>query len=162
MFDRIIQSEARIGELKSIQIARGIRARVFNSADQTFTTGVGAAITFDSERWDTDAFHSTSVNTSRLTIPFEGYYRITGNVRWATNNAGARLLQLVVNGATVIGRIVTPPCAATVTDMQVTADYFFVASDYVELSAQQTSGGNLNVTTAGNASPEFWIEKLIN
>lgn len=45
-------------------------ALVINSTNLTAQnyTG-GAAITFDSEVYDTDAIHSTSSNTSRLTVP---------------------------------------------------------------------------------------------
>ena len=39
------------------------------SGDQSTTGGTDTAITFNTEDFDTDAFHSTSTNTSRITIP---------------------------------------------------------------------------------------------
>src|SRR5258706_1906708 len=162
MFDRVLQNETRIGELKSIQIPRGVRARVYKSTDQTLTTGVAAAITFNSELYDTDAIHDTGSNTSRLTIPSAGTYRVTGNLRYASNATGFRQAQIQLNGATTIASVVLTACQTNVTDIQVTPDYVFVAGDYVELIAGQTSGGNLNVSSAAHLSPEFWIDKLIN
>lgn len=161
MIDRFLKTEINIGELKSIQTPRGIRARVYRTTDQTLTTGVAAAIAFDAERYDTDAFHDTSVNTSRLTIPFAGYYRVTGNLRYASNATGFRQAQLRLNGTTLIGSVVVSATATNVTDLQVTSDYLFAAGDYIELVAGQTSGGNLNISAAGNFTPEFWIDKLI-
>lgn len=161
LMTRLQQLESRVAELKSLDSIRGIRARVYRTTDQTLTTGVAAAITFDAERYDTDAFHSTSVNTSRLTIPFAGYYRVTAGLRYASNATGFRQAQIRLNGTTLIGSVVVSATATNITDLQVTADYLFAASDYVELIAGQTSGGNLNVSAAGNFTPEFWIDKLV-
>ena len=163
MFSRLNEAEKRVGELKAIQSARGIRARVYNNANITLTNNTATALTFNSELYDTDAFHSTSVNTSRLTIPYDGYYRVTGNVRFAANATGQRQVRLLVNNTTIIGFTVIPTsAAANTTIIQVTSDYQFVASDYIELVALQDSGGNLDVTSVAHYSPEFWIDKLIN
>lgn len=163
MFDRILQTEARIGELKSIQIPRGVRARVYKSTDQTLTTATLTAITFDTERYDTDAIHSTSSNTSRFTIPYDGFYEIGTCIRFASNAVGLRQVRFLVNNTIIIGDIVISACVTSVTDIVLSGVvYQFAATDYIECFCQQVSGGNLNVTAATALSPEFWIEKLIN
>jgi hypothetical protein len=49
-------------------------ARVYNSGDFSHDNSGGEKIiTFDTEEFDTDAYHSTSANTSRLTVPTTGY-----------------------------------------------------------------------------------------
>lgn len=52
------------------------------SADQSTTGGTDTAITFNTEDFDTDAFHSTTSNTSRITIPagLGGKYLFTFNI----------------------------------------------------------------------------------
>jgi hypothetical protein len=52
------------------------------SADQSTTGFTDTAITFNTEDFDTDAFHDTSTNTSRITIPagLGGKYLFTFNI----------------------------------------------------------------------------------
>jgi hypothetical protein len=52
------------------------------SADQSTTGYTDTAITFNTEDFDTDAFHDTSTNTSRITIPagLGGKYLFTFNI----------------------------------------------------------------------------------
>jgi len=135
-------------------------ARVYNNANITMTTGVAAALTFNTERYDDSAFHSTSVNTSRMTIPVAGKYLIGGTVRFAANTTGQRNIYLQVNGATIIASVDLDATAALTFDIDIVTAYSFAAADYIELFAFQNSGGNLNVTSAGNLSPEFWVHYL--
>lgn len=70
-------------------------ARVYKSAAQNaadYTTATN--ITFDSEHFDTDTYHSTVTNTDRLTVPEDGYYEVWFQINinsltadlWATAN----------------------------------------------------------------------------
>jgi hypothetical protein len=123
---------------------------VYNNANiSVATSGTAQALTFNTEIYDTDAMHSTSSNTDRITIVTAGYYVLVGNVIWAANATGVRELAIQRNGTTVwairdtavaageahIQDIVTPPLLAS-------------ATDYFQLFARQTSGGALNATTA--------------
>lgn len=137
------------------------QARVFNSANIAITTGTVTALTFDSERYDNGSLHSTSANTSRLTAPITGLYMIGGHVRFAANATGTRQVLIRLNGATFL----EPDSKANLgagaaVDFTVTTAYQLVAGDYVELIVFQDSGGNLNVTAAGNLSPEFWMHRV--
>ena len=70
-----------------------VGARVYNSTDFTHnSTGNWVAVTFDTERFDTDTIHSTSTNTSRLTINTGGKYLIGGAVTFTANATGQRQL----------------------------------------------------------------------
>ncbi len=51
-------------------------AKIYRSSDLSVTIST-ATITFDSEEYDTDSYHSTSTNTDRITIPETGYYLVT-------------------------------------------------------------------------------------
>jgi hypothetical protein len=63
-------------------------------------------LTFDSERFDSDASHSTVSNTGRLTVPTngDGLYLIGGTVQFgAYNDTGGMLgIRIFLDGATVI------------------------------------------------------------
>lgn len=136
-------------------------ARVYNSAAITMTTAVAAALTFDSERYDNGTLHSTSSNTSRITAATAGKYIITGNIEWGASLLGFRALNIMVNGTTTIASTGLNP-ASGATAQTVTTIYHLAASDYIELVAYQTSGGNLNVNSSGNYSPEFSAQFIGN
>lgn len=140
----------------------GIRARAYNSTNiSVVNAGSGTALTFDSERYDTNTIHSTSSNTGRLTCQTAGLYIITANIRFAANSTGARGLYIRLNGTTFIGDISIPTVPSPDnTDLTVTVQYELVANDYVEAVAYQSSGGALNVLASGNFSPEFMMTRI--
>lgn len=131
--------------------------RVYNNANISITTsGVSQALTFNSERYDNFAIHSTSSNTSRLIAPRTGIYSIFGHVEFASNATGLRSIVIYANGTTNIaveGK--TAVGGGLSTYCSVSTIYALSAGQYVELLANQTSGGALNVLSTGNMSPEF-------
>ena len=76
---------------------------VYNSAAQGIATATLTALTFDNENFDTDGFHSTSSNTSRITIPtgMAGKYLVTTTSRWDASLVGIRQNFVYVNGVSV-------------------------------------------------------------
>lgn len=140
------------------------QARVYNDAAiSVATSGAAQALTFNSERYDyypagyTEQ-HSTSANTSRLTCRVPGLYEIGGHVGFAANATGLRRLLLKLNGATYFAIHDTLNIGAgDSTYMSIVSQYRMAVGDYVELFAQQNSGGALNVTAGGNYTPEFWF-----
>lgn len=137
-------------------------ARVYNSANISLTSGADTALTFDTERYDTDTIHSTSSNTGRLTATTAGKYTISGTAAFAANATGARGLGIRLNGTTFIALARVPAVAGgtDITSLTVTTDYNLSATDYVELIGYQTSGGSLNVLAGGNYSPEFMMDRI--
>lgn len=122
------------------------------TATQALTTATVTAIALTaSDLRDTDAFHDTTTNNTRCTVPtgLGGLYTVVGSVQFAGNTTGERLIQLRVNGLTTYNSVnsqATNPATTGVLALQVTDDIVMVAGDYVELLAYQNSGGNLNVT----------------
>jgi hypothetical protein len=135
-------------------------ARVFNSLNISIPNSAFTALTFDSERFDTSDFHSTTTNTNRLTIPTggTGTYLLGCHVQWAGHATGDRGLALRLNGTTEVARQRAPAANAVAgKEVTVVTAYRLNASDYVECLAFQDSGGALNAQAAGNYAPEFWI-----
>ena len=119
-----------------------------NAASQSIAYNTATALTFDTERIDTDAYHSTATNTSRITIPAgkAGKYLITWRVTWAYNTSGDRGYYLYKNG-TVLDAGYGGGSTSTVVQQQQVTIATLAASDYLEVFALQTiaSTGALNV-----------------
>jgi hypothetical protein len=116
---------------------------LFNSATQSCATGVSTILTFDSERADSNAFHSTSSNTGRITIPtgkagkyLFGFMIDTSNVATGTNG-----VNVYKNGTYVdISGRVQPWVGQPVSSGNFILD--LAVADYIELGLYQQSGGN--------------------
>lgn len=118
---------------------------VWRSAAQAIATSTVTAITWDTELYDTDAMHSTSSNTARLTAPVAGKYHISGTAQFAANATGFRAAWLRINGSTLIDADQDgAPVASADCFLHVSRDWLFAAADYVELVVEQSSGGSLN------------------
>lgn len=139
-----------------------VGARVFKAAAQALTTGVSTAVQFDSERFDSDAFHDNVTNNTRITIPASmgGYYIIGGSAQFNASATGHRQLAIVLNGTTSIAVQLTAAISGVDINMSVATLYQLAATDFVELFALQTNGTNINLNAATNYSPEFWIHRL--
>lgn len=135
--------------------------RVYNSANISISNATNTALTFNSERWDTDTMHSTSTNTGRLTFTTAGKYLITAHVRFAANATGMRNVTVRANGSTILASNQRDASAGSwETDFSFSTLYAFNAADYVELLVYQDSTAALDVTVTANYSPEFaavWV-----
>lgn len=131
------------------------RTRVYNSANISVADATDQALTFNSERYDTDTMHSTAANTSRITFTTAGTYTLKGHVSFAANGTGQRTVKIRVGGTTDIAGQKTGTTSAGTVEMTVDTEYAFTAGQYAELVVHQNSGGALNVLAAGNYSPEF-------
>lgn len=139
-------------------------ARVTRAGAQTISNATQTSLTFDTEKFDTDGYHSNVTNNTRLTIPagLGGTYLIGGSVSWIGNATGFRALWIEVNGDSarnICGDIYEPE-AATAINQVVTTLYQLAAGDYVELRVFQNSTGNLDDIVDEEAAPIFWIAKV--
>lgn len=118
-------------------------------------TGSGTPLTYTTEDVDSTGMHSTSVNTSRATAVYPGWYSFSGSAGFAANATGARGAFGAVNGTTLNGSTVLIPTTAAGT-MAVGLNSLLVflnVGDYFEWEAIQSSGGalNTNVSFAGQS-----------
>lgn len=141
-----------IYKLDSGKVGTGVGAKAYNSTLQSIPNTTYTALTLDSERWDTDGFHSTSSNTSRMTIPvgLSGKYLVTASSQSASNGTGDRYITFFVNGVNV-GPQTWSVGSTSTTEPQTTGILDLVAGDYVEAYIWQNSGGALNYGDATNA-----------
>ena len=131
---------------------KAVRTAVQSLAHNTYT-----AIAFTAaDEWDTDSFHSTSTNNTRITVPsgLGGKYHIIGSATFAAGADSTRLMQVRLNGATEIGVFqgingVTGAFSTSVPTM-----YALAAGDYIELVCYQFSTVALNITGSLSA---HWV-----
>jgi len=128
------------------------------TATQSISNTTFTALTWDTEDYDTDAFHNTSTNTSRITIPSGkgGYYLFSGSVGFDLNATGARLLRLYKNGTdlqTITG--LASAGSGDFTHIPFSFVLSLVATDYIELYTYQASGGSLNVRTTSKFQASY-------
>ncbi len=95
-------------------------ARVYDTIGMTIPNNSWQVLLFNSERYDTDTIHSTTLNTSRLTCKTAGKYIIVGNVYFAVNATGFRFADILLNGATQIGESGVPAISGAQTSIVVT------------------------------------------
>ena len=143
----------------SVVASTALGARVYHSAAQSTVTATPLTLAFDSETFDTDAIHDTVTNNSRLTCKTAGVYLITGHIRFEANTVGDRRVQIWLNGAAAIATQASVATAITC-GLTVTAICNMAITDYVELTAYQTSGGNLNVLRSASDTPEFSMVRI--
>lgn len=128
-----------------------VGAKVYNSGTQSINDVTETDLTYDSEEWDTAAFHSTGAATERLTIPtgYDGYYECWAHVHFNSGgNVGYRYAKFVKNAATEV-RSQTIYDGAGVTTRAVSqlihTTLYLVATDYIHVKAYQDSGGAMNM-----------------
>lgn len=120
---------------------------LYQSTNISVANDSSPVLTWDSERFDTDGFHSTTTNTSRITIPTGkgGKYLFIAVGAYAANSTGYRAMSLKKNGSDDIILNQIANLSATIAPwFGGTCVVSAVAGDYFEAGTNQTSGGNLN------------------
>jgi hypothetical protein len=81
----------------------GVMCTQSNSVSTSFLGFTATRLDFPAESFDTDGFHSTSSNTSRITIPSgkAGKYLFTGSWRFNTTTTSMSRLYIYKNGAAI-------------------------------------------------------------
>jgi hypothetical protein len=121
------------------------------SADQSTNNNTLTAITWDTESFDTDGYHSTSTDTSRITVPSgkAGYYNVTARITFAgvTSNT-SRQIRLYKNGSSIemLNQVATG-ASSNGDDNGYTYNTFLnlAVGDYIEIYTYQLSGSTLAV-----------------
>lgn len=124
---------------------------VYQTSGTLTTTSTPAAVPFDAEELDTLGFHSTSSNTSRITVPtgYAGRYQFLGQVYFASSASGGyRTVQLCKNGA-VVTQTQLPAVVSSPHIQQVSFDLVLAVADYVEMFAANSVGNIATVVGSG-------------
>jgi hypothetical protein len=139
--------------------------RAYHNANQSIATATLTVLAFNSERYDTDAYHDLVTNNSRLTVPagLAGKYLITAHVNWAANaDANERAIGIRLGGTTFIAYNNGPGINVAGIQMHSTATtvYDLAVGNYIEITVFQASGVALNVLASANYSPEVTMTRV--
>ena len=149
-----IQSAETVGSVLSTTVDGAVwmvppSACAYASSALAVANSTWTSLALDTERWDTGGIHSTTTNTSRMTIVTAGVYQVNGWVDFALNTTGMRGIGLRVGGSTYLATDYRN-AVSTVSGTAATVNMLwkFAAGEYVELVAYQSSGGSLNASAS--------------
>jgi hypothetical protein len=136
---------------------------IMNNGSITLSNATTTTLTFDAEHLDTDGFHSTATNTSRITIPSgkAGKYLVLGTVRFDANNTGRRISRVLKNGATLYEYEMASPTNSVEASLHHSSIVSLAEGDYIEITAWQNSGGNLVLSNNGSLQYSTFSAYLI-
>lgn len=139
------------------------KVRVYASSSVSVASGAGTddsnggtKVLFDTESFDTDAFHSTVSLTSRLTVPVgkAGTYLIVAQASWSTSAGGRKACWPYKNGTLRLGVDEVNGDDGGLALSHTAVTFAVLAEgDYVELHIRQDSGGAL--FTLGSANGDL-------
>ncbi len=128
--------------------------RATSAATPSIANATWTPLTFTSESFDTDGWHSTSTDTNRITPTLPGIYRVEIQVAFAPHATGMRGVRIFRSGSTQIagvqqtastGGTMTLLYAATTMNANGSTDYF-------SAECYQASGGGLALETSATAT----------
>ena len=117
---------------------------LYKSATQTCNNGANTVLTWENEYLDTDAFHSTSSNTSRITVPSgkAGKYLVAAQTNYTADTTALQNLTIIKNGSMIVTNVYgnsrwfsRSMAVSTVVDL--------AATDYIEVQVTVSGGSNL-------------------
>lgn len=154
-----------IEKIEGFLLNSGIPAcRAYNNANIAISNATTTALTFNSERFDSDTMHSTSSLTGRITFTTAGVYWLAATVVWQSNSTGYRWVAIRINGTTTyVGGDLRNAVSGTTTEQNPSCIYAFTAGQYAEVVVYQTSTGSLNVentVSATTLAPEFMAVRV--
>lgn len=146
----------------AVAAATFVGVSLTKSATQSISSGVTTAITFDGEDFDTDGFHSTVSNTSRITIPTGkgGKYQVTGLPHLDSLVAGNNVTVAILKNGVAIGPRISYQAGATLpVGLPLVVLLDLVATDYIEVAVNHNNGAakNARPTSSGTTFQAYKV-----
>lgn len=135
------------------------RVRAGRTTSVNVSPSTPTIIDLTSERWgmDMDTMHDPATNPSRVTCKRHGIYLLVAQVSWASFSTFERVVEIVLNGSTVIA--LSRKRAAHNAAVCLQTFYELHPGDYVEVRVAQNTAGYLEVE-AHQRSPEFTVTRM--
>lgn len=135
------------------------RVAVFNTTDQTLTSGSSNDLTFDSVRYDPSGMRLNISPWNRLVCKSAGMYLILGLVWISSNTTGHRELMIQKNG-TNHAAVNTNADQSGYTKLSVSTVLELAVNDELKLVVMHDAGTDLTADAVPPLSPEFIAIKL--
>lgn len=123
-----------------------------STTNQTIADDTETPVEFNAENYDSHGFHDNFTDNTKFTIPSgkAGYYCCHAQLDWNPDATGGRTVRLVVNGTDQWASLQEKANSGIATYSVVRRTIYLDAADFVEVMAEQNSGGPLDLT-AGTA-----------
>ena len=151
------------GSVGTANLSRTIpAARVLEQSEQLVCRDASTLIPWDVEAYDTADLHSTSTNTSRLTAPVAGIYRVSATIAWDdADTTGARQLILLQTtpsppNSSVYSELAQASALPEVTQ-DISTDLKLAAGDYVEIYARKEDGSTDCLRVSERSFTMSWV-----
>jgi len=129
-----------------------VGCKVYNSAVQAVVSSTETPLTFDSEEFDTDGFHDTGSNTSRLTIPSGKAGKYCVHAGGFATSTGSPQVFFKVNGTT---RVRGGTEGVNDTNKNLATMVNLAVGDYIEIRAWHTTGSDTNWGHASDPADQW-------
>jgi len=129
-----------------------ISVRILNSAPVVVAHGVLTSLPWDTESYDTSAFHDVILNNNLIIFPSNGKYLVWSQVVWAASGVVNSMYASIIykNSVTELGRqACSQGVSALGAENSLIIEAEFVAGDYVETLVYQDSTFAQTVGFAG-------------
>lgn len=155
-----------IDDAGTSKIMSFIGASVYHNTTQSVNNDTATAMAFNTERFDTDAFHDSGSNT-KMTIPtgMGGIYRFGATIRFPVDGDGYRTVSFRKGGSDFLNGFARYASSGSAVDTTVTTEgiWTLAAGDYIEVVVRHTAGASLTMpagsSTDGSTS-DFWIYRV--
>jgi hypothetical protein len=137
-------------------------AGVYNDSVISIPNATSTAMTFNSERWDTDNIHSTVSNTGRLTCRTAGIYQIEASASMLMNTGKRFNLYIKLNDANFIAvssdnAVISSGRTKTI---HVSRTWKMEVDDYIEAYIYHDMGVATDISALSHYSPEFTMQRI--
>ena len=131
------------GKIHRVRLRRNSSLSIANATDVVVPYGSTGWSAGTTEQEDVGDLHSTSTNTSRVTVKRPGWYRCTIFTDWDSSSSGVRFHGFPINGASLLASEWQQQRTANGSSLTtISADVYLAAGDYVEHMVRQNSGGS--------------------
>src|SRR5690606_36601285 len=91
-----------------------------------------------------------TVGSNGLIVPRDGWYTITGSVRWGSSNVGTRQMRVYNNNVLMVWDAINAEGANRGVTQVARVSWYCEMGDEISLSGYQSSGGDLNTAYAAS------------
>lgn len=132
-----------------------VGCRVRLGSNLSISDATVTAITWNTETFDTDGFHSTSSNTSRMTIPSgkAGKYLVTAQLFMTMNDTKQLIFYLYKNGS-VIARAQNQSGSGNNLSVNYSDLYDLAVGDYLEVYMFQNNGSATDLVALSDTTAQ--------
>jgi len=131
------------------------------SSPAAISNGADSVVSWASATYDNDTMFSAGT-PNRVTVKTAGIYVVTSTIVWPSNNTGERISWIQLNGSTATrwGNRRGGAWSSGPTEYSIAAQIKCAVNDYIQLGVYQSSGGSLDLQSAGTGGTQMEVARI--